>query len=175
MLLGTHPVCPSTVAWCSGPRPRLSLWLTLAPFCSKNSQASSEFLFLGGGHTQLGGECSQHPRVPPWVPPHPKDPLGYRGDGLQQGGAVVLGGVDPPGVGAVGQRVGHGGQAPVLGRPVEQSPGVKVGGALCLRGFWGGEGWGFRTRPSRSGHAHPRRGTPILPPPPPPPLPPILC
>ncbi len=31
------------VAWCSGPLPFESTWLTLAPFCRRNSQAAKEF------------------------------------------------------------------------------------------------------------------------------------
>lgn len=38
-----YPVWPRMVAWCSGPLPLLSVWLTLAPFCSKNSQAARAF------------------------------------------------------------------------------------------------------------------------------------
>lgn len=38
-----YPVCPSIVAWCKGPLPFASAWLTFAPFCSKNSQAAREF------------------------------------------------------------------------------------------------------------------------------------
>lgn len=40
--LGSYPVCPKTVAWCSGPRPLASLWFTFAPFCRRNSQVTRE-------------------------------------------------------------------------------------------------------------------------------------
>lgn len=39
----SYPVWPRMVAWCSGPLPLLSAWLTLAPFCSRNSQAARAF------------------------------------------------------------------------------------------------------------------------------------
>ena len=38
----TYPVWPRLVAWCSGPRPRMSLWFTSAPFWSRNSHAIKE-------------------------------------------------------------------------------------------------------------------------------------
>ncbi len=38
----SYPVWPRHVAWCRGARPRMSLWLTSAPFCSRNSQAIRE-------------------------------------------------------------------------------------------------------------------------------------
>lgn len=38
----SYPVCPRTVAWCSGPLPFMSLMFTFAPFCSKNSQVTNE-------------------------------------------------------------------------------------------------------------------------------------
>lgn len=43
MSKSVYPVCPSMVAWCSGPLPFKSTWLTLAPFCRRNSQAAKEF------------------------------------------------------------------------------------------------------------------------------------
>lgn len=38
-----YPVWPRMVAWCSGPLPLLSTWLTWAPFCRRNSQAARAF------------------------------------------------------------------------------------------------------------------------------------
>lgn len=38
----TYPVWPRIVAWCSGPRPRISCWSTLPAFWRRNSQVTSE-------------------------------------------------------------------------------------------------------------------------------------
>lgn len=38
----TNPVWPSMVAWWRGPRPWASCWFTLAAFCSRNSQVTSD-------------------------------------------------------------------------------------------------------------------------------------
>lgn len=38
----TDPVWPRIVAWCKGPLPRLSCWLTLAEFWSRNSQVTRD-------------------------------------------------------------------------------------------------------------------------------------
>lgn len=59
----THPVCPRYVAWCSGPLPFASLWLTSAAFWSRNSQAIKEP--WNGIHTHVVrlSPCGQIKRI----------------------------------------------------------------------------------------------------------------
>lgn len=138
----TYPVCPRYVAWCKGARPRLSLWLTSAPFCSRNSQAikepwqsKEEFCFQTHPaipSTYLPASCllsaCSKPESRPPIPKHnlPATSTTYPHHGLNQRSFVFIFIVHPVDFSTMSQGFCHERQVSGLCRLVDQQARVQL-------------------------------------------------